>query len=180
MTTPATLLPALARIRLAVFDVDGVFTDGRLHYGQRVLALGEGIGEVMKVFHVRDGHGIKRLRAAGIEVAVISGRSSPIVTARMAELGVAHVHQGQDDKLPVLEALLARTGIAAAATCYCGDDEPDLAPMRAVGLAVAPADAHPSVRAAAAWVLSASGGQGAVRELCDGLLAARAGAAGAA
>lgn len=173
MSAPAALRPALARIRLAVFDVDGVFTDGRLHYGLRSPGLGEGIGEVAKVFHVRDGHGIKRLRAAGVEVAVISGRSSPIVAARMAELGVAHVHQGQDDKLPVLEALLARLGVAAAECCYCGDDEPDLAPMRAVGLAVAPADAHPSVRAAAGWLLEAPGGRGAVRELADGLLAAR-------
>lgn len=178
MTTPAALLPALARIRLAVFDVDGVFTDGRLHYGQR--APDDGIGEVTKVFHVRDGLGLKRLRAAGVEVAVISGRSSPIVAARMAELGIDHVHQGQDDKLPVLETLLARTGIPATATCYCGDDEPDLAPMRAVGLAVAPADAHPAVRAAAAWVLAAGGGHGAVRELCDGLLAARREVAGGA
>jgi 3-deoxy-D-manno-octulosonate 8-phosphate phosphatase (KDO 8-P phosphatase) len=165
MSTPAALLPVLARIRLAVFDVDGVFTDGRLHYGAG--------GEVAKVFHVRDGHGIKRLRAAGVEVAVISGRSSPIVAARMAELGVAHVHQGSDDKLPVLEALLARLGVPAEACCYCGDDEPDLAPMRAVALSVAPADAHASVRAVADWVLAAPGGRGAVRELADGLLAAR-------
>jgi 3-deoxy-D-manno-octulosonate 8-phosphate phosphatase (KDO 8-P phosphatase) len=174
MSTPAALLPVLARIRLAVFDVDGVFTDGRLHYGQRSPSLGEGIGEVAKVFHVRDGHGIKRLRAGGVEVAVISGRSSPIVAARMAELGVAHVHQGSDDKLPVLEALLARLGVPAEACCYCGDDEPDLAPMRAVALSVAPADAHPDVRAVADWVLAAPGGHGAVRELADGLLAARA------
>jgi 3-deoxy-D-manno-octulosonate 8-phosphate phosphatase (KDO 8-P phosphatase) len=175
MTTPARLRPALARIRLAVFDVDGVFTDGRLHYGQRA----DGIGELTKVFHVRDGHGVKRLRAAGVEVAVISGRSSAVVAARMAELGVAHVHQGSDDKLPVLEALLARLGVSAAECCYCGDDEPDLAPMAAVGLAVAPADAHERVRAAAGWVLASNGGQGAVRELCDGLLAARAAGAGA-
>lgn len=173
MSTPAQLLPTLARIRLAVFDVDGVFTDGRLHYGLRGPGLGDGIGETTKVFHVRDGHGIKRLRAVGVEVAVISGRDSPIVTARMAELGVAHIHQGSEHKLPVLEALLARLALPAAACCYCGDDEPDLTPMRAVGLSVAPADAHPSVRSIADWVLTARGGQGAVRELCDGLLAAR-------
>ena len=175
MTTPARLLPVLARIRLAVFDVDGVFTDGRLHYGER-----DGVvGETTKVFHVRDGHGVKRLRAAGVEVAVISGRASPIVAARMAELGVAHVHQGAEDKLPVLEALLARLGVPAGECCYCGDDEPDLAPMAAVGLAIAPADAHPSARAQAGWVLERAGGQGAVRELCDGLLAARTAGTGA-
>lgn len=178
MPAPAQLLPTLARIRLAVFDVDGVFTDGRLRYGARPPELGGGFGEVQKVFHVRDGHGVKRLRAAGVEVAVISGRDSPLVSARMAELGVAHVHQGSDDKLPVLEALLARLGVDAAAACFCGDDEPDLAPMRAVGLAVAPADAHAGVRAVAGWVLEARGGRGAVRELCDGLLAARGAGAG--
>jgi len=156
-----------ARIRLAVFDVDGVFTDGRLHYGQRA----DGIGELTKVFHVRDGHGVKRLRQAGLAVAVISGRSSPLVAARMAELGVDEVHQGDDDKLPVLVALLARRGLALEHCCYCGDDEPDLAPLRAVGLAVAPADAHPTVRAAAHLVTAAGGGRGAVREVCDLLLA---------
>ena len=165
--------PALAaraaRIRLAVFDVDGVFTDGRLLFGPQ--------GEALKQFHVRDGHGIKRLRGAGIAVAVISGRSSAIVAARMAELGVDEVHQGQDDKLPVLQALLARRGVAGDECCYCGDDEPDLAPLRAVGLACAPADAHPAVRAAASVVTSAGGGAGAVREVCDLLLAARGAAA---
>jgi len=169
MAAAADLKATLARIRLAAFDVDGVFTDGRLHYGQDR----DGVGELTKVFHVRDGHGIKRLRAAGVEVAVISGRSSRIVGARMAELGIGHVHQGDDDKLPVLERLLSRLGIAAADCCYCGDDEPDLAPMAAVGLAVAPADALPRVRAAAALVLAARGGHGAVRELCDALLDAR-------
>jgi 3-deoxy-D-manno-octulosonate 8-phosphate phosphatase (KDO 8-P phosphatase) len=154
-----------ARIELAVFDVDGVFTDGRLHYGPD--------GEALKVFHVRDGHGIKRLREAGIAVAVISGRSSAQVARRMAELGVDEVHQGDDHKLPVLEALLARRGVSAARCCYCGDDEPDLAPMRAVGLAVAPADAHPAARAAAHLVTAAGGGCGAVREVCDLLLAGR-------
>lgn len=169
MTAAPDLRAALARIRLAVFDVDGVFTDGRLNYGHGA----DGVGEQLKVFHVRDGHGIKRLRAAGFEIAIISGRSSPIVSARMAELGITHVHQGSDDKLPVLERLLAELGIAATECSYCGDDEPDLAPMHAVGLAVAPADAHPSVRAAAQLVLGAAGGHGAVRELCDVLLAAR-------
>lgn len=161
--------PALAaraaRIRLAVFDVDGVFTDGRLLFGPQ--------GEALKAFHVRDGHGIKRLLGAGIAVAVISGRSSPIVAARMAELGIDEVHQGKDDKLPVLQALLARRGIADDECCYCGDDEPDLAPLRAVGLACAPADAHPAVRAIANVVTRAGGGAGAVREVCDLLLTAR-------
>jgi len=154
-----------ARIRLAVFDVDGVFTDGRLHLGRD--------GEALKVFHVRDGHGIKRLLRAGVRVAVISGRDSPIVAARMRELGVAEVVQGVEDKLAPLHALLARHAIDAADCCYCGDDEPDLAPMRAVGLAIAPADAHPEVRAVARLVTVAPGGAGAVREVCDLLVAAR-------
>lgn len=160
-----TLAARAARIRLAVFDVDGVFTDGRLLFGPQ--------GEALKQFHVRDGHGIKRLRAAGIAVAVISGRSSAIVAARMAELGVDEVHQGHDDKLPVLRALLARRGVADQECCYCGDDEPDIAPLRAVGLPCAPADAHPAVLAVASVVTVAGGGAGAVREVCDLLLAAR-------
>jgi 3-deoxy-D-manno-octulosonate 8-phosphate phosphatase (KDO 8-P phosphatase) len=160
-----TLAARAARIRLAVFDVDGVFTDGRLLFGPQ--------GEALKVFHVRDGHGIKRLIGAGVGVAVISGRSSPIVAARMTELGVDEVHQGKDDKLPVLQAMLARRGVGSDECCYCGDDEPDLAPLRAVGLACAPADAHPAVRASANFVTHAAGGAGAVREVCDLLLAAR-------
>jgi 3-deoxy-D-manno-octulosonate 8-phosphate phosphatase (KDO 8-P phosphatase) len=148
-----------------VLDVDGVLTDGRLHFGPR--------GEVLKVFHVRDGHGIKQLDAAGISVAVISGRKSPMVTARCRELGVTHVFQGQQDKLAPFERLASRLGIARSQCACIGDDVPDVPLMRKVGLAFAVADAHPSAKNAAHIVTTLPGGRGAVREACDYLIAAR-------
>jgi 3-deoxy-D-manno-octulosonate 8-phosphate phosphatase (KDO 8-P phosphatase) len=154
-----------ARIRLAVFDVDGVFTDGRLYYGAD--------GIELKAFHTRDGHGIKQLIRSGVQVAVISGRRSDAVTRRMQELGIAHVFQGCDDKLPVFEKLLAQLDIAAEETAYVGDDSPDLPLIQRAGLGIAVSDAHPSVRAAAQLTTRAAGGEGAVREVCDLILAAR-------
>jgi 3-deoxy-D-manno-octulosonate 8-phosphate phosphatase (KDO 8-P phosphatase) len=155
-----------AGVRLAVFDVDGVFTDGRLWMGSD--------GVEYKAFSVRDGVGIKQLLAAGIEVAIISGRASPAVDRRMAELGVTRVVQGCDEKAIALGRLLLETGIEAAQTAYLGDDTPDLPPMRLVGLPAAVADAHPAARDAAAWVAALPGGRGAVREFCEMLLEARA------
>jgi 3-deoxy-D-manno-octulosonate 8-phosphate phosphatase (KDO 8-P phosphatase) len=161
-----TPLPELAAgVRLVVFDVDGVFTDGRLWMGSD--------GVEYKAFSVRDGVGIKQLLAAGIEVAIISGRASPAVDRRMAELGVTRVVQGCDEKAVALERVLLETGVAAGQTAYLGDDTPDLPAMRLVGLPAAVADAHPAARAAAAWVSSLPGGRGAVREFCDLLLEAR-------
>jgi 3-deoxy-D-manno-octulosonate 8-phosphate phosphatase (KDO 8-P phosphatase) len=154
-----------ASIRLLVLDVDGVLTDGRLWFGPG--------GEELKVFHVRDGHGIKRLRDAGVEVAVISGRRSLAVDARMRELGVQHIIQGADDKQAALDALLAALGIPADRAACLVDDLPDLPMVRTVGLPAAVADAHPEVLALASHVTQLAGGQGAVREFCDWLLAAR-------
>jgi 3-deoxy-D-manno-octulosonate 8-phosphate phosphatase (KDO 8-P phosphatase) len=154
-----------AGIRLAVFDIDGVFTDGRLWLGSD--------GTEYKAFSVRDGVGIKALLAAGIEVAIISGRSSPAVDRRMAELGVQRVVQGCEDKADALRGLLAATGVAQRETAYLGDDTPDLPAMRLVGLPGSVADAHPDVRAAGLWVSTQAGGQGAVREFCELLLGAR-------
>ncbi|MEZ5498546.1 MAG: HAD hydrolase family protein [Steroidobacteraceae bacterium] len=148
-----------------MLDVDGVLTDGRLHYGSR--------GEVLKVFHVRDGHGIKTLLAAGVEVAVISGRRSPAVARRCRELGLRHVFQGIGDKLGCLESLLRRLGLPAAACAAIGDDSPDVALLRHVGLPIAVADAHADARRAARRVTRLAGGDGAVREVCDWLLAGR-------
>jgi 3-deoxy-D-manno-octulosonate 8-phosphate phosphatase (KDO 8-P phosphatase) len=156
----------LARIRLLVLDVDGVLTDGRLYYGPQ--------GEQHKVFHVRDGHGIKALLAAGVQVAVISGRSSQAVALRCAELGIRELAQGVEDKAAAFEALRERLGIAAADCACVGDDTPDVPLMRRVGLAIAVADAHPDARAAAQRRTRLAGGHGAVREACDWLLAARA------
>ena len=154
-----------ASIRLLVLDVDGVLTDGKLWFGRD--------GEALKVFHVRDGHGIKQLQDAGLEVAIISGRRSPAVDARMRELGVRHVIQGANDKQAALDALLATLDVPAACAACLVDDLPDLPMMRTVGLAAAVSDAHPEVIALADHVTRLAGGQGAVREFCDWLLAAR-------
>lgn len=154
-----------AGVELAVFDVDGVFTDGRLYYGAR--------GEQLKTFHVRDGHGIKRLLRQGIQVAVISGRRSPAVTQRMRELGIRHVFQGRDDKLPVLKTLLRKLKLSWQQVACVGDDVVDLPLLESAGLAVAVADAQAEVRVRAHYVTGARGGEGAVREVCDLLLAAR-------
>jgi len=155
-----------SQVSLVVLDVDGVLTDGRLWYGSD--------GESLKVFDVRDGHGIKNLIAAGIGVAVISGRRSGAVTARMRELGVSDVAQGVKDKARALAELLKRNAIEAKRVACLVDDTPDLELMAAVGLPAAVADAHPEVLAAARYVTRARGGRGAVREFCDWLVAARA------
>lgn len=150
-------------IRLLVLDVDGVLTDGRLYFGPR--------GEALKVFDVRDGYGLVALRRAGVEVAVISGRRSAAVSARCRELRIRHVHQGVSDKLAVFERLRKRLDVARGACACVGDDLPDIPLMKAVALSFAVADAHPQVRRAAAIVTRERGGRGAVREVCDLLLA---------
>ena len=155
----------LAGIRLLVLDVDGVLTDGRLYFGPE--------GEALKVFHVRDGHGLKLLQASGLPLAVVSGRRAAAVDARMRELGIATVHQGIADKVAVVKDIAAAANIPLAAVACITDDTTDLPLMAAVGLAVAVADAHPEVLAAAHHVTTLPGGQGAVRQLCDALLAVR-------
>ncbi|MEM8984425.1 MAG: HAD-IIIA family hydrolase [Pseudomonadota bacterium] len=151
-----------AAIRLVVFDVDGVFTDGRITYDED--------GRESKVFHTQDGFGIRRLQNSGCAIAVITGRRSGAVTARMQELGVHHVFQGCRDKLPVLETLLDTLGIAPTDAAFVGDDIPDLPPMQHVGMAIAVANAVPEVLAAADRVTTKTGGHGAVREVCDWLV----------
>lgn len=157
-----------ARVRVLVLDVDGVLTDGRLYYGPR--------GEALKVFHVRDGAGLKRLAAAGVKVAVISGRRSPMTRLRCRELGIRHVLQGVADKAAALRRLCARLRVDPAECACIGDDSPDVPMMRLAGLAFAVADAHPEARQAAHVLTAQPGGCGAVREVCDHLLAARRGA----
>jgi 3-deoxy-D-manno-octulosonate 8-phosphate phosphatase (KDO 8-P phosphatase) len=154
-----------ARVRLLVLDVDGVLTDGRLYYGAR--------GEALKVFHVRDGLGLKLLPEAGIAVAVISGRRSSMTSRRCRELGVRHLLQGVQDKLAAFHRLRGRLAIAARQCACVGDDVPDVPLMREVGLSFAVADAHPQARSAAHVVTRLPGGKGAVREVCDFLLEAR-------
>lgn len=154
-----------ARVRLMVLDVDGVLTDGRLYFGPD--------GEALKVFDVRDGLGIKLLREAGIEVAILSARASPIVARRARELGIVRVLQGASDKLSGLADLLAACRLDAADCGFIGDDWADLPVLDRVGFAAAVADAAPEVRAAAHWCAAAAGGRGAVRELAEFILRAQ-------
>jgi 3-deoxy-D-manno-octulosonate 8-phosphate phosphatase (KDO 8-P phosphatase) len=152
-------------IRLLILDVDGVLTDGRLYFGAR--------GEAIKVFDVHDGYGIVQLQRAGLHVAVISARRSPMLAVRCRELGVRHLYQGVADKLGVFARLCARLKLTPAACACVGDDLPDLPLMRAAALSFAVADAHREVRRAADIVTRLPGGRGAVREVCDHLLALR-------
>lgn len=157
-----TLLERANDIRLLVLDVDGVLTDGRLYFTAR--------GEEMKCFHVRDGAGIVRLLRAGVQVAVISGRSSRAVERRMSELGVTWVRQGIEDKQAALRELLDILGLTVQSVACMGDDLADLPLFEVARLAVTVADAHPSVKSRAHFITQASGGQGAVREVCDLIL----------
>ncbi len=155
----------LAAVRLAAFDVDGVFTDGRFYLSDE--------GVESKAFCTLDGYGLRRLLEAGIEVAVISGRRSRAVEQRMAELGVQHVYLGCKDKVGVFDELLQQLGLRAEQSAYTGDDLPDLPVLERAGVAIAVANAHPDVVAACAFTTDWRGGFGAVREVCDRLLAAR-------
>ncbi len=155
-----------ARIKLVVFDVDGVLTDGRLYYGAG--------GEELKVFHVHDGFGLKRLQKAGVTIAIISGRDSAAVTRRMRDLGIEHVFQGDEDKLPLLERLLATLGLSFEQAACVGDDLPDLPLLKHAGLATAVSNAQPQLKAVAHHVTGAHGGLGAAREVCDLILEAQA------
>jgi 3-deoxy-D-manno-octulosonate 8-phosphate phosphatase (KDO 8-P phosphatase) len=154
-----------AKIRLAVFDVDGVLTDGTLTYDDR--------GVEYKSFHTQDGLGLKLLQQAGVAVAVISARDSDIVTRRMRELGIRHVHQGSDDKLRVLRELLQKLQVDATETAYAGDDLPDVPPMRVAGLAIAVQNAVAAVKQHAHLITANPGGRAAVREICDYILSAQ-------
>jgi 3-deoxy-D-manno-octulosonate 8-phosphate phosphatase (KDO 8-P phosphatase) len=155
-----------ATIRLLVLDVDGVLTDGRLYFGPR--------GETLKVFHVRDGYGIRAVQAAGISVAVITGRRSRAVAARCRELNIAHVMQGQADKLAALKRLCARLRIDPRECACVGDDVVDVPLFSVAGLSFAVADAHAAARRAAQHITRLPGGAGAVREVCDRLIGAHA------
>ena len=157
---------AHAPIRLLVLDVDGVLTDGRLYYGAR--------GQTLQAFHVRDGHGIKAVLAAGIQVTVISGRRSRGVVLRCRELGIHEVHQGVADKLACLSAICRRLKIPMRDCAAIGDDSADSPVLRATGVSYAVADAHADARRAATHVTRLQGGCGAVREVCDALLVRRA------
>ena len=163
--TDPLLLERAARIRMLVLDVDGVLTDGRLYFDSR--------GNEMKAFYTRDGLGLRVLQDQGIRLAFITGRQSEIVAQRAAQLGVGHVYQGRIDKLNAFNELLSDTGMEESETCYAGDDWIDIPVLDRAGLAVAPADADPVVKNRAHWITRRKGGHGAVREICDLILAAR-------
>ena len=155
----------LSKVRLAVFDVDGVFTDGLFYLSDD--------GSETKAFHTQDGYGIRMLIKAGFEVAVISGRRSPAAERRMTELGVQHAFFACKDKVATFEALSTKLGISRIETLYAGDDIPDAGLMQAVGVAVAVANAVPAIKQLAAFVTGRAGGSGAVREICELLVDAR-------
>lgn len=154
-----------AAIRLLVLDVDGVLTDGTVFVGEA--------GEPFKPFHIHDGKGIAMLRQTGVRVAVITARESAALRRRASELGIDPVCQGVRDKGARLQALAAAQGLPLAAVAYVGDDLVDLRACRSAGLSVAVADAHPRLVAACHWHTRRAGGRGAVREVCELILAAR-------
>jgi 3-deoxy-D-manno-octulosonate 8-phosphate phosphatase (KDO 8-P phosphatase) len=165
MFLSADALERARRVRLVVFDVDGVLTDGRLWYGPQ--------GEALKAFHAFDGHGVKLLQQAGLQTAILSGRDTPAVTERARELAIAHVLQGVANKRRAFDALLRRLRVARAASAYMGDDVVDLGVLGRCGLACAPHEAPQAVRAVAHCVPSAPAGGGAAREVCEFILEAQ-------
>ena len=164
---PETLLRAQGAglgLKAAIFDVDGVLTDGRLYISEQ--------GETVKAFHALDGHGLKLLKQGGIEPLVITGRDSPAVRRRVADLGLTHALYGVHDKAAAAERVLAGLGLGWHEVAAIGDDWPDLPLLTRAAFACAPANAHVEVRAVAHHVTSARGGEGAAREFCDLLLMA--------
>lgn len=149
----------IQQIKLLILDVDGVLTDGRLFFDNQ--------GGEYKCFHARDGHGLKLLRQTGVEVAVISGRSSKSVGLRMQSLGVEHVYQGHEDKRAAFQEILANLQLVPEQVAHVGDDLLDLPIMVRAGFAIAVQDANFAVKKYADWTTKTPGGQGAVREVCD-------------
>jgi len=159
------ILAKAAEIKLVVFDVDGVLTDGSLFIGDD--------GQEYKAFHSRDGLGMKLLRKSGVEIGIITARTSEVVTHRMENLDIEHVYQGQLEKLPALQKLLAKLGLSFEQTAYVGDDIVDLPVMRQVGLAIAVQDAHPLAKQHAHWQTPHGGGRGAARDVCELIMQAQ-------
>ena len=154
-----------AQIRLVVFDVDGVLTDGRLFLGDD--------GQEYKAFNSKDGHGMRMLLDSGVEIGIITGRTSEVVRIRMESLGIRHVYQGRRDKLPAYDELKRASGCTDAQIAFVGDDVVDLPAMRRAGFAVAVQDAHQLVKQHAHWITPSCGGQGAGRDVCEMLMQAQ-------
>ncbi len=153
---------AARKIKLALFDVDGVLTDGKLHYSAD--------GEQLKVFHALDGHGLKMLQMVGIDVGVISARRSQALQTRLNDLGIKHCHLGVNDKLAVFKDLLKNLDLRGEQCAFTGDDVIDLAVMNACGLKFSVENGHFIVKDIADWIAPLTGGNGAVRAICDVLL----------
>ena len=165
MTGKDSAVSRAARVRLMVFDVDGILTDGSLHYGAE--------GESIKTFNVQDGLGIKLLRQAGVKTAIITARNSPIVAKRAADLGIDHVQQSAHDKKSAFEQLLAHFGLNADEAGFVGDDWIDLPVLTRAGFAASVPNGRAEVRERAHFVTHAAGGCGAVREICEFILRAQ-------
>ena len=159
------ILEKAAQIKLVIFDVDGVLTDGSLF-------IGDG-GEEYKAFYSRDGLGMKMLQSTGVEIGIITARNAKVVEHRMASLGIKHVHQGRLDKLAACEEMLAELKIDFARTAYVGDDAVDLPVMKKVGLAIAVQDAHPIAKQHSHWQTEHAGGRGAARDVCELIMQAQ-------
>jgi len=152
-------------IKLVIFDVDGVLTDGSLFLGDD--------GQEYKAFHSRDGHGMVMLMRTGVKIGIITGRSSDVVRIRMESMGIEHVFQGHRDKIPPYEELKRKLGLDDSVIAYVGDDVVDLPIMRRVGLAIAVQDAHPFVKQHAHWQTAHGGGRGAGRDVCELIMEAQ-------
>ncbi len=159
------ILEKAKQIKLVVFDVDGVLTDGSLFVGDD--------GQEYKAFNARDGLGMKMLQRSGVEIGIITARSSQVVEHRMHNLGIKYVYQGQLEKLPAFEGLVGKLGLDFEQTAYVGDDVVDLPVLRRAGLAIAVQDAHPIAKQHAHWQTPHNGGRGAARDVCDLIMEAQ-------
>lgn len=154
-----------SQIKMVIFDVDGVLTDGSLFLGDD--------GQEYKAFHSKDGHGMVTLQKHGVTIGIITGRTSQVVKKRMESLGIKHVFQGQKDKLPAYEQLKQELELSDDEIAYVGDDVVDLPVMTRVGLAIAVQDAHNLTKEHAHWITPSDGGRGAAREVCEMLMQAQ-------
>ena len=162
---PSSAFKAAQKVKLVLLDVDGVLTDGRLYYGNT--------GEELKAFDIQDGLGIKLLQNAGIKVGIITGRSSVLVERRAKELGIDYLIQGREDKLTALNELLEKITFDHEDIAFVGDDLPDLAIIRRVGVGITPANGNHLIASQALWQTKKSGGNGAVREVAELILSAQ-------
>lgn len=159
------ILQKAANIKLVIFDVDGVLTDGSLFIGDD--------GQEYKAFHSKDGHGMRMLQDSGVDIAIITGRISKVVEHRAKDLGIRHVYQGKRDKLPAYKELMQHVGLQDEEVAYVGDDVVDLPVMCRVGLAICVQDGHPFVKQHAHWITEHNGGRGAGRDVCEMIMQAK-------